>query len=269
VTSADTGGAGKQISPLPAKSEFVPAAHAALLRWLLFVGAIALAIFVSFHQGWTQSALRTDSSYLSHVIFLFFVGATLYIGHAFSRLAREATRSSHARAILRTGSSAPLELSGRIVRCGDTALPEGLFQQHVMHLMERQLDAGRLAPEQGRLLEAAADQLRAPVRSGWMVADFMIKLGLLGTVVGFIFMLGALSGASDFDLATLRTLLKTMGSGMGVALYTTLFGLLAGGFTAWQVHLLENAGERLLADLTVLSETQVLPRLSAAGEARL
>lgn len=267
-------GEGRGISPLPGAgggSNGLPPPDvsaagndAAALHWLLFVGAIALALFVSVHQGWLQAALRADNSRLSYLIVLLFFGATAYIGSALFALAREASRLSAARVILRRSAGALLRLSGDTIHCGDDCLPAGLFQRHVAHLTERQRDAGPLAPEQGRLLEAAAERVRAPVRTGWMLADLLIKLGLLGTVIGFILMLGALAGASDFDLATLRSLLKTLGSGMGVALYTTLFGLLAGGFAGWQVHLLENAGERLLAELAILSETQVLPRLARA-----
>ena len=46
----------------------------------------------------------------------------------------------------------------------------------------------------------------------------MLKLGLIGTVIGFIIMLSSLSDITTFDVTLLQGVLTTMGSGMGVAL---------------------------------------------------
>jgi biopolymer transport protein ExbB/TolQ len=34
----------------------------------------------------------------------------------------------------------------------------------------------------------------------WFTADLMIKLGLLGTVIGFIYMLGSVTGIEQIDI---------------------------------------------------------------------
>ena len=69
----------------------------------------------------------------------------------------------------------------------------------------------------------------------------MLKLGLIGTVIGFIIMLGSLSDITTFDVTLLQGVLTTMGSGMGVALYTTLSALVAGVMVAIQ-YLISKVG---------------------------
>ena len=60
-----------------------------------------------------------------------------------------------------------------------------------------------------------------------MAADISLKLGLLGTVIGFILMLQPISGLNDTSPEELKLALSSMSAGMAVALYTTLTGLIS------------------------------------------
>ena len=62
---------------------------------------------------------------------------------------------------------------------------------------------------------------------GWMAADISLKLGLLGTVIGFILMLQPISELNNTSPEELKLALSAMSSGMAVALYTTLTGLIS------------------------------------------
>ena len=84
----------------------------------------------------------------------------------------------------------------------------------------------------------------------------MLKLGLIGTVIGFIIMLGSLSDATTFDVTLLQGVLTTMGSGMGVALYTTLSTLVAGVLLLYNILILRVDVE-LLPVLNQISEKLV------------
>ena len=92
---------------------------------------------------------------------------------------------------------------------------------------------------------------------GWFCSDVMLKLGLIGTVIGFIIMLGSLSDITTFDVTLLQGVLTTMGSGMGVALYTTLSALVAGVFIAIQYFNLEGGCEELFSVLNQISEVSI------------
>jgi len=92
---------------------------------------------------------------------------------------------------------------------------------------------------------------------GWFCSDIMLKLGLIGTVIGFIIMLSSLSDITTFDVTLLQGVLTTMGSGMGVALYTTLSALVAGVMVAIQYFNLESGCEELFSVLNQISEVSI------------
>ena len=85
----------------------------------------------------------------------------------------------------------------------------------------------------------------------------MLKLGLIGTVIGFIIMFSSLSDITTFDVTLLQGVLTTMGSGMGVALYTTLSALVTGVLIAIQYYNLESGCEELFAVLNQISEVSI------------
>jgi MotA/TolQ/ExbB proton channel family len=85
--------------------------------------------------------------------------------------------------------------------------------------------------------------------TAWWFAATAIKLGLLGTVVGFIVMASQIGRAAGFDLDQVQNLLKMMTQGMAIALYTTLVGLVANLWLGLQLLLLDRLADRLAADI--------------------
>ncbi|MDA0791538.1 MAG: MotA/TolQ/ExbB proton channel family protein, partial [Proteobacteria bacterium] len=81
---------------------------------------------------------------------------------------------------------------------------------------------------------------------GHFLSDVLLRLGLLGTIVGFILMLIPVAEAQQFDSAVMQRLLVAMSGGMAVALYTTLAGLIGSTLLRMQYHLLDSA----VADMT-------------------
>jgi hypothetical protein len=62
----------------------------------------------------------------------------------------------------------------------------------------------------------------------WFLSEQMLALGMLGTVIGFIYLLTAgITSASVTDPASLATLLANMSVGLGIALYTNATGILS------------------------------------------
>jgi MotA/TolQ/ExbB proton channel family len=85
--------------------------------------------------------------------------------------------------------------------------------------------------------------------TAWWFAAAVIKLGLLGTVVGFIVMATQIGRMPSFDLDQVQNLLKQMTQGMAIALYTTLVGLIANLWLGVQLLLLDRLADRLAADI--------------------
>ena len=61
---------------------------------------------------------------------------------------------------------------------------------------------------------------------GWFISDSCLALGMVGTVTGFLIMLGtAFANVDVSNAVTLQQALSDMATGMSTALWTTLVGL--------------------------------------------
>ncbi len=64
-------------------------------------------------------------------------------------------------------------------------------------------------------------------RIAWFVSESLLALGMIGTVTGFILMLGSSFESIDVsNTETLKSTLTAMAIGMSTALYTTVTGLI-------------------------------------------
>jgi len=108
-----------------------------------------------------------------------------------------------------------------------------------------------LKSEYGSLnkLSLLEDELSNRHSIGYLIVDILLKLGLTGTVIGFILMLLPIGEIRDFDPQILQKLLSTMSGGMAVALYTTLTGLITSMLLKFQYFLLDSSLSQTLNHL--------------------
>jgi hypothetical protein len=60
----------------------------------------------------------------------------------------------------------------------------------------------------------------------WFITELLLAMGMIGTVIGFIMMLGnSFESLNISDTASVKTALTDMAIGMSTALYTTLVGM--------------------------------------------
>ena len=104
--------------------------------------------------------------------------------------------------------------------------------------------------ESQNLLRILEDELSNRHALGHMISDVLLKLGLTGTVVGFILMLLPIGEMKDFDPEKIQPLLSSMSGGMAVALYTTLSGLITSTMLKFQYFLLDSSLSKLINGLT-------------------
>ena len=104
--------------------------------------------------------------------------------------------------------------------------------------------------ERQNLLSILGDELSNRHALGHMISDVLLKLGLTGTVVGFILMLLPIGDMKDFDPQKIQPLLSSMSGGMAVALYTTLSGLVTSTILKFQYFLLDASISKLINQLT-------------------
>ena len=141
-----------------------------------------------------------------------------------------------------------------------TQLMDGVVTEHIHDLVKKGC-SGTKQLDQTLLLQAFSDKLSGRQEIGFLISDLMLRLGLLGTVIGFIFMLGPLASIQTIDVSSMRSVLSTMSGGMAIALYTTLVGLIGGILLRLQYFFVERSVEDLVAMTTEITEVFVVPVL--------
>ena len=75
----------------------------------------------------------------------------------------------------------------------------------------------------------------------WFGSEAMITLGMIGTVAGFLLMLGSAFADLDVkDISNVQSAIADMAVGMSTALSTTLVGLICSIITKAQMVIIEN-----------------------------
>lgn len=180
------------------------AAGRAFYAWALGLGVLLFGSAWAWHGGWWARLLASDPSGISTGIIALTLVVTLWCGVRTRRLGRECAPGSPWRSAYRHSHARGAE-------------------QAAQHL---------------------GDLTHGPHETAWWFASTTIKLGLLGTVVGFIVMIGQLD-LQGTDTAQIQALLAQMTKGMGIALVTTLVGLCANLLLGIQLLLLDRLADRV------------------------
>jgi hypothetical protein len=219
-----------------------------VFRALIMLGLIAFGFFLASHAGLIELALGSDKSYISYVIvgvYALASGHWLWLAHSLGQ---------ERRAFAALALSEPADGSSNLPEADREAKGARLLAQF-QHYLERK----RLHDPDGDaqvLVAAFADDLVNRHAFGHFLSDVLLKLGLLGTVVGFILMLLPIGEIQEFDPSVMRELLAAMSSGMAVALYTTLAGLITSTLLKLQYHVLDASAADLATRLSVLVDVQ-------------
>ena len=104
------------------------------------------------------------------------------------------------------------------------------------------------------LINAFESEFEKKISYGVVASDVALKLGLLGTIIGFILMLKPIADLNSTSPEDLKMALSSMSSGMAVALYTTLTGLIVSTLLRIQFHFSATWIISLLYDLAFYTE---------------
>ena len=237
----------------PARESAV-ADGAPLLRWMIFTGASAFAAVLLWQYGLIHLMVVSDRTYISSIIAVFYVGASLHCLWRTIAIGREADAARRAARQIEAGEV------NFATGAGNT-LPDGLIADHIRDLARKARTQGAGHLDQTLLLRSLADRLRGSNGFGAFASDTLIKLGLLGTIVGFIIMLAPIAGLDAADRTLLKSSMGLMGDGMAVAMYTTLAGLVGSILLKVQYYMLDAATARVFSHAVTLTETRVVPAL--------
>ena len=251
-----------------------------IFRALIILGLIIAGFFVAADQGALAFALGADKSYISHLILIVYVAACghwLWLAQQLSgerrRCAALEGRLSESGPVVSVAGGAELSdeaeaaagrrpnLAGEAAaqptlgRAGFGAGEAGLVDQFAIALGK-----GGAHQDGAVLLTAFADELANRHALGHFISDALLKLGLLGTIIGFILMLKPLGEIDQFDPSLMQQLLTAMSGGMAVALHTTLAGLVTSTLLKLQYHVLDGSAAELATRLTVVTANVPAPK---------
>lgn len=232
-----------------------------VFRWTALVGLICLGAVVLWDFGFLSYLYVADTSQISAIITGIFLLLSLYCLYMLVAYSPE-LRTLNA-TIDGFEAGGELNIADNEVRVGNYVLPPRReVTQHLRDVMRKH----RFDPEGSRetLVQSLSATLRARLRVGIITSDILYKLGLLGTVVGFIVMLGSITNLGEFEANTLQAAMRAMSGGMAISLLTTIAGLVCGTLLRVQFLLAEGLVGTIVQRTVRLTEVFIIPSLLKA-----
>ncbi|HYW63135.1 MAG TPA: MotA/TolQ/ExbB proton channel family protein [Bradyrhizobium sp.] len=248
----------------PDLAPFSVPSRAPLLQWMIFTGLCVFAAILLWQYGLVRLMIASDRTYISSIICVLYVASSLHCLWRTLAIAREADASRETALVL--DRSAMLSAGDAAASKWRDALPPGLVSDHIRNLVLKAetRQSGRV--DQTLLLRSLADRLRGSNGFGAFASDTLMKLGLLGTIIGFIVMLAPIAGLDATDRAMMKSSMGLMSDGMAIAMYTTLAGLVGSILLKVQYYMLDAATARVFSQAVTLTETRVVPALERVHE---
>jgi hypothetical protein len=201
-----------------------PAVEPLWLEWVALAGLFAFAAWLLGVRGVWQLLLQSDPTGITFVIIVIFAAATVWSGGRARELGRQ-----HA------------QMLQAIARGSGRAEPgAGWAAQYWRDLAAAPRDTG--AP-----LDLLLERTHGPHGTAWWVNGIQLKLGLLGKVIGFSVLALEIGQIQTFDPAQSAQLLRSLTTGLGVALLTTMVGLVGNILLGLQLTRLDRFADELVA----------------------
>jgi len=216
------------------------------LEWLALGGVLAFATWLLGARGVWGLLLRSDPTGITLVIIILFAAATLWCG-ARSRVLQLqrvalAGQQLNARGVANDGSDWAGDWAGEY--CAALAGP---------------------AADSATALDLLLERSHGPHVTAWWVNGIQLKLGLLGKVIGFSILALNIGSLQSFDPAQSQDLLRSLTTGLGVALLTTMVGLVGNILLGLQLTRLDRYADALVADIQRLGlSRQALQKVASA-----
>lgn len=238
--------------------------HQLFLQWLIFAGTLIFGLWLAWQLGVLSEIFMRDPTRISYVIALLFVGATVHCGVRALFMSQQLDLIGEMAQATSTGAEAP-QLDGDTVLLSGQPLRSSLPVDYLRSILLRyqgNRSVTELQLEHTQLADILAERARGQHEMGWFISGLSLKLGLLGTVIGFVMMLGSVTTMESLDLSDIQGVLSRMTLGMGVALNTTLVGLTANVLLGFQYLMLDRGADKLVSNTVHYAQTSVIPRLA-------
>jgi len=187
------------------------------LEWLTLVGGLAFCTWLLGVRGVWALLLGADPTGLTLVIIAVFGCSTLWCGQRSRELQRQ-------RVLLTDPQQARAD--------------EACWAAEYLR-----------SPEGDAATDLLLEHSHGPHGTAWWVNGIQLKLGLLGKVIGFSMLALSIGKLQSFDPAQSQELLRSLTAGLGVALLTTMVGLVGNILLGLQLTRLDRFADALVADI--------------------
>lgn len=212
-------------------------------------------------QGFLALTLDSDRSQISYVILSLYALFSVHWLFLVLQLSSAQNTVDVAYPLLEKVGYDGLKSEAGHILIDTVKLNPGIFADYLNDLIRKAQHPTDAEVDHGILLEALSERLMSRHAFGHFASDMLLKLGLLGTIIGFIMMLRPVGELTDFDPNVLQQLLGQMSGGMAVALFTTISGLVTSTLLALQYQVLDTAAVRFVDRVAVSVDVLVLPLL--------
>ena len=196
-----------------------------LLRYSL-VNAVGLVfILVVYSQGYLNKAIKSDvTNVVVLIIFIFLIGLTLASIKAFW-ISRE------------------LNYAYSLQKKEKSVLNDFINKS-------KKLDAS----SRSNLISSTRINISVKISNIKFIANILVILGLIGTVIGFIIALSGVDGSVSSNPDEVGKMVASLVKGMSVALYTTLAGSILSVWLNICYQILSNGANRLISRIIEVGE---------------
>ncbi|WP_298611308.1 MotA/TolQ/ExbB proton channel family protein [uncultured Thiothrix sp.] len=200
------------------------------LQWLWLFGLLLVGLGILWDNGILPFMFATDNTYLCPLMVILFLLTCLHCGYCSVFLAKQVQALA--------------------------AWQQGQYQQTTTVISRYLSELQKIPNPQDKQLtaELLSAQLHSSHEVGWFITGALIKLGMLGTVIGFVMMLGSMTHLDSLDITQVQTLMSTMTQGMKIALNTTIIGLVGSMLLGMQYLRLDQAADELVVNAIHASE---------------
>ncbi len=189
-------------------------------RWLCVNLFGAALLGVAYMNGWIQMAIAADPTGIVMIISLIFLWGLVICGHKIWHINQDLNH----------------------IKNGD---PSKCSDWREYNLLKKE----RKESTRGSLIEALKIKLFSNIAFVKYLANSLVVIGLIGTVVGFIIALSGVDPSIVSDVSAIGPMVSTLITGMSVALYTTLVGSVLNLWLSINYHFLAKGMVDLVASI--------------------
>ncbi len=204
-------------------------------------------IWIAWEYEYLGLVFKNDPTRISVVIGLIFFAGTV---HCALRAWFLSTQLNEILQITQQGKNASISMSDDFLSLNGNAVKNSLAASFLLDVLKKnQYSANdeKQPTSSQQLIDVLVEETSGQHETGWFFVHLLVKLGLLGTVVGFVLMLTSFADVSSIEFSDLQDMIGKMALGMGVALTTTLVGLVGSMLLGFQYLMLDRAADRLVS----------------------